>query len=174
MTQRFAIFAVVALAVIAAGVWAVFFSTRGNHLQLQGEILKVRTGEIDAQNSAAIVDFRATDTSDIQFVVREVVLTVEKANGEKVDGDPIAKSDIQRLLEYNQFLGKQYNQMLVIKDKIEPHQTIDRMTAARFEMPLKDLEAAKQITVHIQDVDGPVWETSHALTDASLPAPAAH
>jgi hypothetical protein len=37
------------------------------------------------------------------------------------------------------------------------------MVAARFDLPVKALETAKTIHLSIQDVDGPLFETSKSL-----------
>jgi hypothetical protein len=76
------------------------------------------------------------------------------------DGLVVSKGDLKQLFQYNRFLGDQYNDSLTIKDQIAPHATVDRMLAARFEVKNSDLEAAKAIHVSIQDMDGPLFETT--------------
>jgi hypothetical protein len=71
--------------------------------------------------------------------------------------------DLHQVFEFNRFLGDQYNDSLSLKDKIAPHATVDRMVAARFDIPHKVLESAKTIHLSIQDVDGPLFETSKSL-----------
>jgi LEA14-like dessication related protein len=72
MNKRLLIF--VGIGVLAVGV-AVFLTVSGNegsHLQLQGKILKVRTGALGDGNSIAVLDFRVENPSDIPFVVGNV------------------------------------------------------------------------------------------------------
>jgi hypothetical protein len=163
MNKRLLIF--VGIGVVAVGI-VVFLTVTGNagsHLQLQGKILKVRTGALGDDNSIAVLDFRVENPSDIPFVVGNVELTIEKKNGEMAEGVTTSKSDLKQLFQYNRFLGDQYNEGLGMKDTIAPHSMVDRMVAARFEMSSKDLDAAKTVHLSLHDIDGPAWETSHAL-----------
>jgi hypothetical protein len=45
-----------------------------------------------------------------------------------------------------------------MKSKIPPHQSMDRMIVARFEVPESQLDARKDLTVRVVDVDGPTSE----------------
>lgn len=161
MNKRFAIFLSIGVAVIAALVFYTFATTKQNHLELVGKILKVRSGAIDENSSAAVLDFRVQDPSDVPFVIREVTVTLENPDGTTTDAMIVAKSDVQQLLTYNKFLGVQYNDGLSIHEKIAPHSTIDRMIAVRFEVPKAVLDRAKGIRLHFQDVDGTEWETEY-------------
>jgi hypothetical protein len=153
------------IGVVAVGV-VVFLAVSGNegsHLQLQGKILKVRTGALGDGNSIAVLDFRVENPSDIPFVVGNVEVSLEKKSGEMVDGVTTSKSDLKQLFEYNRFLGDRYNDGLGMKDTIAPHSKVDRMVAAHFEVSNQALDSAKAVHLKLHDVDGPSWETSHAL-----------
>lgn len=163
MSKQLAIFFGIGVVVVAIAVVFILYGNKGSHLELKGEILKIRTGEIDEHNTAAVLDFRVTNVSDVPFVVRQVKVTAIEANGNSDEGDIISKSDYKQLLDFNRFLGQQYNEGLTIKDRIEPHQTVDRMVAARFEIPHGVLEKSKQIRLWIEDMDGPVYETAESL-----------
>jgi hypothetical protein len=163
MNKQFLIYAGVGLAVVAIGLVFVFSSTKGNHLELKGKIIKTRTGALDENNSIAVMDFRIENISDIPFVVREVTPTLEKAKGETSEGSVVSKRDIDRVFAYNRFLGSQYNDALTIKDTVPPHGTIDRMVAATFRVPEAELENSKAIHLTIQDMDGAVFETTYAI-----------
>ena len=160
MTKNLAIFVGVGVVVVAIALGVILYGTKGSHLEMKVEIVKIRTGVIDEHNVAAVLDIRLENLSDVPFVVREVTVTAEQPNGEKVEGNIISKSDFKQLLEYNKFLGKQFNEGLAVKDKIPPHQKVDRMIAVRFEIPQADLEKAKQIRLWIQDMDGAEFETT--------------
>ncbi len=160
MSKQFLIFFGVGVVVIAVSVWGILYSHRGAHLELQGKILKIRTGALSDNDSIAVLDFRAQNISDVPFVVRVVEVTAEKPDGGTVESVIISKMDLHQLFEFNRFLGDQYNDSLSLKDKIAPHETVDRMVAARFEIPNKELESVKTIHLSIQDVDGPLFETS--------------
>jgi hypothetical protein len=152
----------VGVVVIALSVWGILYSHRGAHLELHGKILKIRTGKLSDQDSIAVLDFRVQNISDVPFVVRVVEVTVDKPDGTPQESVIISKMDMHQLFEFNRFLGDQYNDSLSLKDKIAPHETVDRMVAAHFDIPSKELES-KTIHLSIQDVDGPLWETSKSV-----------
>ena len=101
-----------------------------------------------------MVDFRFRNLSDVPFVVGQVTVTLTKANGEAVEGQVISKSDVSQLLQFNRFLGDQYNPVLVIHDRIRPHETVDRMVAASFPLPYAELQKAKKLQIALHEVDG--------------------
>ena len=146
---------------MAAVVFGVFSGTKGAHLELQGQVLKARTGALDDKTTAAILDFRIANPSKVLFMVREVKVTLEKANGETVEGRIVSKPDLRRLLEYNKFLGSQYNEILSIKDRVPAHGQIDRMVAATFEVPQAEFDQGKSLRLYIQDMDGAEFETTY-------------
>lgn len=163
MSKQFLIFVGIGVVVIAVAIFAVFSSTKGSHLELKGQVLKVRTGALDEQSSAAVLDFRLENPSDVPFIVRDVNVTAEKQDGSSVEGSIVSKSDIKQLLQYNRFLGQSYNDVLTIRDKIAPHSTLDRMVAVHFEVPVSQLEGGKAIHLQIQDMDGALFETAHPV-----------
>ncbi|HVT92966.1 MAG TPA: hypothetical protein VHD76_08990 [Bryobacteraceae bacterium] len=161
MSKTFFLFLAAGILVVAAGVFWIFSSTKGSHLQLDGKVLKVRSGALDEESSAAVIDFRVQNLSDVPFVLRDIKVTVTKADGTSVEGSVIAKSDLKILLSYNRFLGAQYNSALSLQDRIPPRATMDRMVAVRFEVPQAVLDQAKSLKLHMQDMDGPQWETEY-------------
>ncbi len=163
MNKRILIFFGAAAVVITIAIVLILSANKGAHLQLEGKILKVRTGSLAEGHSIAVMDFRVTNPSDVPFIVRIVEISLEKANGEMVDGVTVSKADFKQLFQYNRFLGDQYNDGLGLKDTIAPHSTVDRMVAAHFEVDDKDLDKAKAIHLSVQDVDGPLWETSASI-----------
>lgn len=148
----------VGLVVIVAAIAGVFYMQRGAHVELKGAILKVRTHAMDENSSVAVVDFRFVNPSDYPFIVRSVGVIMEGKDGKMHDGQPISEVDAKRLFQYFPLLGQKFNETLLMRDKIGPKQAQDRMIAARFELPVQQLEARKKITVRIEDVDGPVSE----------------
>jgi hypothetical protein len=160
MSKRLAIFFGVGVVVIAIAVALVLSSTKGSHLVLNGKVLKVRTGALSEDDSIAVMDLRMENPSNVAFVVRQVEVTLEKQDGTMADGLVVSKGDLKQLFQFNRFLGDQYNDSLTIKDQVAPHATVDRMLAARFEVKKQDLEAAKALHISIQDMDGPLFETT--------------
>jgi len=163
MSQRFLIFFGVGVVAVALAVVAILSYTKGSHLVLQGKIMKIRTGSLSDNDSIAVIDFRVENPSDLPFVVRTVEVNMEGRDGAMMEGANVAKEDLQRLFKYNRFLGDQLNDALTIKDTVPPHSTVDRMVASRFDVKNQDLEAAKAIHLSIQDMDGPLFETSSSL-----------
>ena len=160
MSKQLAIFFGVGVLVIAVAIFLVLSSTKGSHLVINGKILKVRTGALSENDSIAVMDLRMENPSNVMFVVRQVEVTLERKDGTMADGLVVSKGDLKQLFRYNRFLGDQYNDAFTIKDQIAPHTTVDRMVAARFEVKNQELEAAKAIHLSIQDMDGPLFETS--------------
>jgi hypothetical protein len=163
MSKQVLIFFGIGVVAIVIAVAVILTANKGSHLTLDGKIMKVRTGALGDGNSIAVMDFRVTNPSDLPFVVRDVEITLEKSNGETVDGITVSKPDLKQMFQYNRFLGDQYNDGLGMKDTIAPHSTVDRMVAAHFEVSDQDLEKAKAVHLSIQDMDGPLWETTHSV-----------
>jgi hypothetical protein len=157
------IFVGIGLVVIGIVVFTVLSSTKGAHLELKGQVIKARTGALDDTHSIAILDFRVNNPSDIPFVVRQVWVTVEKSDGEKLRGDMVSKMDLSQVFQYNKFLGVQYNDALSIKDEVQPHGQIDRMVAASFPLSQANLENAKTIDLWVQDMDGIEFDTVYKM-----------
>jgi hypothetical protein len=163
MSKQFLIFFGVGVVVVVVAVITILSVNKGSHLELKGKILKIRTGALSDQDSIAVLDFRVENPSNVPFVVRQVEVTLEKKDGAMAEGITVAKGDLKQLFRYNRFLGDQYNEALTIKDTVPPHGTVDRMVAARFDLTNKDLEASKAIHLSVQDLDGPLWETSQSV-----------
>ncbi len=163
MSKRLFIFFGIGLVALAIAVVVILTANKGSHLELQGKIMKVRTGALGEGNSIAVMDFRVTNPSDLPFTVRNVEITLEPQHGDMVDGITVSKADLKQLFQYNRFLGDQYNDGLGLQDTIAPHATVDRMVAAHFEVSDDDLEKAKAVHVSIQDVNGPLWETTASI-----------
>jgi hypothetical protein len=143
--------------VLIAVVW-IFYMQRGAHIEPAGKILKVRTLALDEGSSIAVIDFRVANTSDYTVVVREVAVTLEQPNGAASDGTVVSETDARRLFQYYPVLGQKYNDSLIIRDRIKPHESLDRMIAARFEIPVAQLDARKRLKLRVVDVDGPSGE----------------
>ncbi len=163
MSKQVLIFFGIGVVALAIAVVVILTTNKGSHLELQGKILKVRTGALGDRDSIAVMDFRVTNPSDLPFTVRNVEISLEKPSGEMVDGVTISKSDLKQMFQYNRFLGDQYNDGLGLQDVIAPHATVDRMVAGHFEVSDGDLEKGKAVHLSIQDVDGPLWETTASI-----------
>lgn len=131
---------------------------RGAQVGLKGAILKVRTQAMDEASSVAVIDFRFVNPSDYPFIVRNVSVSFEDKAGKSYEGTAISDSDTRRLFEYYPLLGQKFNDTLLMRNKIAPRESLDRMIAVRFEAPEQQLNDRKKLTLRIEDVDGPVSE----------------
>src|SRR6266542_2435254 len=134
-------------AVIAIAVIWIFYIQRGAHIELKGKVLKVRTQSLDENSSVAIVDFRFLNPADYPFVVRSVEISIAGKDGQSLPGQVVSEVDAKRLFEAFPVLGQKFNTSLLMRDKIAPHASEDRMIAARFEIPQQDLDARRNLTV---------------------------
>lgn len=149
----------IGLVVIAAAIGITLFGTKGAHLELAGWVLKVRTLATDDKNAIAVVDFRVKNESTKQtFIVQDATVIVTTAEGRQVEGVPIARKDVDRVLDYYKMLGPKYNETLIIRDRVGPGQQMDRMIASAIPLPEEELEKRKDLTVRIRDVDGPTFD----------------
>jgi hypothetical protein len=162
LNQRFLTAFGVGLVVIVIAVAWILYMQRGAHIEPKGKILKVRTQALDENSSVAITDFRVENSSDYPVVVRELQVTVEGADGKVYEGSLVAEMDAQRLFQYYPLLGQKYNDTLKMRDRIAPRQTLDRMIAARFEIPQDQLDKRKRLAVRVEDVDGPFGELTES------------
>jgi hypothetical protein len=142
------------IAVVAIAVALIFHSQAGAHVELTGKILKVRTAPIDETSSVAAVDFRITDPADYPFMTKSVTLIVVDANGKQIEGSTVSEPDAKRIFDAIPLLGAKFNPSLIINEKVPPHQTLDRMSSARFEAPDATLQSRKNLILRIEEVDG--------------------
>lgn len=156
--KRFWIAFGIGVAAVLVTVAAVFYVQRGAHIELKGSIVKVRTAPLDENSAIAIVDFRFMNPADYPFVVRRVDVSITGADGKIYDGMTVSEVDAKRLFEYYKSLGQKYNDTLLMRDKIPAHQSEDRMIAARFELSQALVDSRRNLTIRIEDVDGPVSE----------------
>ena len=82
MNKRLLIFFGIGVVAMAIAVVVILSANKGSHLELQGKILKVRTGALGEGNSIAVLDFRVTNPSDLPFIVRDVEISLEQPNGD--------------------------------------------------------------------------------------------
>src|ERR1700733_608161 len=130
-----------------------FTTTEGAHLRAGGKNLKMGVLPLGSDASLVVLDFRATNPSNVPFVVNSVTLHLEPATGEAVDGRTASKTNIENIFKYEKLLGPKYNAVLSLQDRIPPHQTADLMAGARFELPEAAIDSRKMIRLRLEDVD---------------------
>src|SRR4051812_40304992 len=148
----------IGLAIIALAIGGIFLMQRGDKIELPGKILKVRTAPLDDDSSIAVIDFRITNTSDVQFEVRTVTVEMDDQAGKSYLGQPASETDAKALFEGRPVLGQKYNKTLIMRERIGAHVSQDRMIAARFQTPVATLEARKRFVLRIEEVDGKTFE----------------
>lgn len=158
LTKTFLIAFGIGLVAVAIGISLYVAGTKGAHLNVTGKVMKVRTLATDEKNSIVIVDFRAKNEADIPFMSREAKIIVTKADGSEVEGDTIAKTDLDRVFDYYKILGQKYNPVLIQRDRIKGGELMDRMVAASVAIPESELENRKNVTVRLFDVDGQTFD----------------
>ncbi len=151
-------FLVAGLGVMAALIGGFLWFNRGSHIQIKGEMIKIRTHAFEDGSSLAVVDFRFANPADYPFLVRSVDLILETADGKELNGMMIAETDARRMFEGVPELGQKYNETLKTRDKIPPHSQDDRMVAARFEVSREILDGRKRLRIRAEEVDGAVSE----------------
>ena len=144
--------------VVLAGIAIAWYAAKGSHLELRGSILKVRTAPTDENSSVAVLDFRVTNLADYEFNVLNVKVIVEDKSGAKVEGVTVSETDARHLFEVLPILGQKYNDSLVVRNRIPPHATEDRMIAASLPIPESSLDMRQGITLRIEEVEGNVSE----------------
>ena len=156
--KNFLIALAVGLVVVGVLLFGGLFTTRNAHVNLDGKILKVRTMPTDEKNSIVVVDFRVTNDSSVPFMAKEAFIYVTGPDGKEVEGQTVARRDMDRVFEYYKMLGPKYNEALIIKDRVKPGEKMDRMVAASFELPETDVRNRKALKLRLVDIDGPTYD----------------
>lgn len=158
MSKPFLVAFGVAVIAIAGVIWWAFAGTAGNHLVPTGKIGKVRTLGVGDDLTYMVIDFNVRNDSDRDMVVRTVDSVIDTADGGTLMGTPVAVADVKSAFESYPALGEQYNPVLKERDVVSPHQSLDRMVGFRVDAPVAKVEGRKRVTLHVEDVTGPVLE----------------
>jgi hypothetical protein len=150
--------ALIAVLIVGVLIGGGLYWTRNNRLELKGQVLKVRSYSIDQDYTVAVIDFRATNPSTGQFVVKDIDVTLDTREGKELDGAIFSEIDARRLFDYYKVLGTKFNPTLLSKDKVESGQTVDKMLAVRFTGTDADIQNRKALHILIHDVDGATTE----------------
>jgi hypothetical protein len=149
MNRQNVVAGAIAVIIVVIAISSILYSTKGNKVQLTGTMLRVRTHSVDAENTVVFADIRVTNPSTQQFVVQDVDVFVDD-----LKGDSFSETDAQRLFEYYPVLGKKYNPNLMVRQKINPGESIDRMVTVRFGATDERIRDRKALRIVITDVDG--------------------
>ena len=158
MGKRFYIFLAVGLAAVAVLIFGILVGTKSSHLELTGNILKVRVLALGEKASLVVLDFRVTNPSAVPFVIGSVSMKLEPPAGVAVEGSQVSRVDMESVFQAQKLIGPHFNDVLTLRDKIGGRQTLDRMTGARFELPESAINQRKSVRLRLEDVDGTVAE----------------
>jgi len=150
----------IGLAVVAVAIVCILYMQRGAKVELVGSIQKVRTMALDETSAIAILDFRVRNPSDYRFVVSKVEVSMVDPAGKTQEGLVISEVDAKNLFQYYTALGQKFNDSLVLRTKVKPGESIDRMLAVRFEVPEKLIEQRRGLTIRIEEIDSGPSEIS--------------
>ena len=154
MSKQFPTFLGVGLVVIGL-VWYLFYAgTKDLALAVGGDVLKVRTSELSPRNTFVAADFRIRNTSAVDFMLKDAQIFVTMANGKEIEGTTVARADVDNIIEHVPVLGPKYNQVLIIRDRVKAHVSLDRMVAATFDRDEADITNRKSLRLHLHEVDG--------------------
>jgi hypothetical protein len=141
-----------ALATALVGLW-LMLSGR-SVARLDGGILQVRQVATDTRALVVILDVRVTNPGRAMFMVKNVSVLIEDAEGTLLEADAAAEPDIDRLLDYHKLLGPRYNPTLKSRQQINPGQTADYTMAGAFLLTEDEFAQRRSLRVRILDVDG--------------------
>src|SRR3954447_13165994 len=154
MRNNFAVAFGVGLAAVAMLVGGILYMQRGDAIDLQGKILKVRTAPLDENSTIAVLDFRINNPSNILLEIRQVTLEMEDTAGKSAMGDVVSEGDAKRVFEAVPSLGPKFLTTLGMRERIAPHSTGDHMVAVRFQAPMAQVDARKRFILHVDEADG--------------------
>ena len=157
MKERF-LAGLIAVLVVIVLVGAILFVNRKNAIALDGRILKVRSQPVDDGSTIAVIDFRLTNPSAVQFMVCEVSVKLEDSSGTRMEGDVFSDVEAKGMLNFYPILGEKYNPSLVRRDRLQPGASVDRMLAVRFSASEEKIQERKALHLSITDADGQTVE----------------
>ncbi len=158
MNRGFVISLVAGLAVAVLIIGGVLSWRSGDRLEPTGQILKLRSAPVDEQHCLVVLDLRLINGSNIALEIREVSVSLEDKDGVKFPGTLVSGVDTKSLFSYYPVLGEAFNAPLIANTRINPHQTVDLMLAARLDLSESDLASRRKLSVLAQDRSGATVE----------------
>lgn len=144
----------IASVLVAAVVGGIVVSTRKHRVELTGDVLKVRSHPRDPEHTVALLDFRVHNPSTRQFMVHQIEVFVEEADGKSTPAEVFSEIDAGRVIDYYRVLGKKHNPGLVFRDRVDSGQTLDRSILISVPMSDERLQARKGLRIVVYDTDG--------------------
>jgi len=162
MRNRFPLIMLASLVVIGGLVWTFVATNQGSLVTLQGSILKIRTFPLTPQSTLVLADFRVTNPSKLPFVVDKLEMFVDRPGGDPVSGDILSRADVELVFQYQKLTGPKYNDPLIAANKIQPGETVDRMSAARVDLPEAQIDGRTAVRIRIHEFNHQVAEIAEA------------
>jgi len=144
--------------VILLLVWFGFIQTKGNHLAPTGWISNVRTQPLADDLTLMVIDFGLLNDSDQQMVAGTIDPWITTHGGNDIHGSLYAAADMEKTFAFYPKLGPRMNQSLLLRGTIDGHQTVNRMVAVEFDVPLRVVDSRRSVTLRIADITGPEVE----------------
>jgi hypothetical protein len=148
----------IAVVAVVAVLGAILFSTRHNKIEVKGSVLKLRSHQLSADRTVVLMDVRLQNPSTQQFMVKEVEVYVDGADGKATQAEIFSDIDGQRVIDYYPVLGKKYNPSLIRRDKIAAGATADRTLLINVPMSDEQFGKRKRVRIVVHDADGPTSE----------------
>ena len=145
---------VAGIGVVVILIAGILYMQRGARVGVKGSILRVRTLAMQDDSSVVVADFRFANPSNYPFVVQRVEVNLIGADGQTYEGATVSEVDARNLFNHFPVLGQKYNDTLLPRLRIPAHQSLDRMVAARFELPETKVQSRKDLLIRITEVDG--------------------
>ncbi len=158
MSARLAVLLLASLAVIGGLVWLTYSENQSHVLTLNGSILKIRTYQIEPEATLVFVDFRVMNPTATPFVVNSVEMELERPGEDTLGGGVMTRKEIQTFFQYEKLAGHEFNDPLIIQDTIPGGETLDRMAAARFDVPEAAVGSRSNLRLRIREIDGATAE----------------
>ena len=153
MNKQSVLVGAIALVIVVIAVSSVLITTRKNKVELTGEVLKVRTHQMDPEHTIVLIDTRIHNPSTQQFVVREVEVFVEEPDGKRTPAEIFAEADIRRVVDYYKTLGTKDNPGLLRRDKLNSGVTVDKTIAVSAPMTDERFGRRKALRIVVHDID---------------------
>jgi hypothetical protein len=149
MNRQHLVVGAIAVMIVAVAIGSILVTTRKNRIELTGQMLRVRTHQLDAQNTVVLADIRISNPSTQDFVVQDVEVYLDN-----LKGDTFSEIDAKRLFEYYPVLGKKYNENLTIRHRIKSGESVDRMLSVGFKATEEQVANRGAIRLVITEADG--------------------
>lgn len=131
---------------------ALFLSSCGAYMKLDGAITRVRVVETGGARNVLMVEFTVTNNAKVGYIVREAL--VDLSEGESVvTGETIAVRDTINMCQHLASLAGDCAEPLLTRQTIAPGETVTRLVAASFDRTAEELRNRQQLTLRIRELD---------------------